>query len=91
MAGSPALKVYRADGEYVAACRYPEDAAAIVAMHGEGSTIRLGHTKRQTVWTEGKEAQPAGESYDFVSEVVLGRIKAIRNLRPGYRATPGEG
>jgi len=91
MAGSPLLKVYSATGEYVAACRYAEDAAAIVALRGEGTTIRLGHTKRQTVWTEGQEAQAAGESYDFVGEVVLGRMRAIRNLRPGYRATPHEG
>lgn len=73
MASSPYLKVYNGN-EYVACCKYAEDAAAIVASYGDGTTIRYGHPKRYIVWTEGAENQPAGESYDYVRQVVHARI-----------------
>jgi hypothetical protein len=68
MASSPQLKVYR-NGEYVASCKYAEDAAAIVGLSG---TIRIGHNK--IIWHEGNESQPASESYDFVAETIRKRI-----------------
>ena len=34
MASAPPFKVYTADGEYVASFKYPEDAAALVALRG---------------------------------------------------------
>ncbi len=71
MAGSPQFKVYRGK-EYVASCKYAEDAAILVAALGEGSTIRNGHST--IVWEEGKETQPAYESYDFVAYTVFERI-----------------
>ena len=68
MAGSPDWKIYTREGEYIASAKYPEDAAAIVAMRGEGTTIRYGHNKRDIVWTEGQGADgEAGESYDAVA------------------------
>jgi hypothetical protein len=73
MAKTPEFKVYKDSGEYVAACKYPEDAAAIVASYGDGATIRLGH--RRVIWQEGSETQPAGESYDYVYQVVMDRIR----------------
>ena len=86
MAAAPALKVYTADGEYVASCRYAEDAAAIVATYGDGATIRNGHRRRDTVWTEGAEATRAGESFDLVTVVVNGRIsRAWAALTEGKR------
>lgn len=88
MAGTPRYKIYRADGEYVAACKYAEESAMLVSMLGDGTTIRDGHTKADIVWTEGKERQLAGESYDFVAEVISYRSKArhIRSmLKHGYR------
>ena len=75
MASSPDYKVYNRS-EYVAACKYPEDAAAIVAAYGEGATIRFGHRAKDTVWREGKEDQSAGDSYDFAAAVVADRIRA---------------
>ena len=78
MAASPDYKVYQAK-EYRAACKYTEDAAALVAFLGEGTEIRWGHNV--IVWTEGSESQPASESYDHVTEVVAGRVAAhIRRL-----------
>jgi hypothetical protein len=70
MSASLSLKIYSADGEYVASCKYCEDAAALVAMRGDGTTIRYGYSRQNIVWTEGKETQPAGESYDFVAKTI---------------------
>jgi hypothetical protein len=78
MAGTPKFKIFNPSGEYVAACKYPEDAAALVDLYGAGSTIRDGHSKADVVWTEGKETQPASESYDFVGTTVEDRIKVRR-------------
>lgn len=71
MAISPDWKVYNPQGQYVAACKHPEDAAAIVALYGNGTKIKLGHIV--TVWHEGHETQPAGESFDFVASTCLAR------------------
>lgn len=75
MASSPTWKVYSVDGEYVASCKYVEDAAALLsACYGIGATIRYGHSKK--VWIEGTERQPASESYDFVAATVHARASA---------------
>lgn len=74
MASSPRFKVYRGK-EYVAACHYVEDAAAIVALSPTGATIRSGHSTSDILWTEGIETQPAGESVDTVANVVWARLK----------------
>lgn len=71
MAATPRYKVYNAENEYVASCKHPEDAAAIVALNGAGTTIRLGHTG--FLWREGQESQPAGESYDYVAQTCYAR------------------
>jgi hypothetical protein len=76
MAGAPAFKVYNSKNEYVAACKLPADAGALVAVYGNGTTIRLGHSKSAILWTEGKEKQPANESFDFVAETVRERLEA---------------
>lgn len=74
MAASPKYKVLNPhQGEYVAACKYTEDAAALVAAHGTGAKIKYRHTL--TVWEEGKETQPASESYDFVADTIEERIR----------------
>lgn len=69
MAGSPKYKVYSADNEYVASVKYLEDAAALCAMRGNGTTVRLGHGP--TIWREGSEEIAAGESYDRAAEIML--------------------
>jgi hypothetical protein len=66
MGASPKWKVYRGT-EYVASCKYIEDAAAICAMSGDGATIRNGHTV--IVWREGIDGS-AGDSYDAVVDHV---------------------
>lgn len=74
MAGAPRFKVYSADGEYLAATKRPEEAAAVVAMLGVGATIRSGHAKKDIVWHEGRECQGAGDSFDHVAVVVYERL-----------------
>ena len=92
MSGTPEWKVYNASKEYIAACKYSEDAAALVSCNGEGGTIRHGHGK--VLWTEGAESFSAGDSYDETARVVMERhqrnleaayIKAHGKLPDGYR------
>jgi len=66
---TPVLKLYRG-GEYIGSMKHAEDAAML--MQNDGDEIRYGHDV--TVWAEGKEDQPAAESYDHVAEVVAKRI-----------------
>ena len=73
MATSPRFKIFDADGEYQASTKRAEEAAAVVVLLGTGATIRDGHSQKNTVWTEGSEMQPAGESYDFVAKTVYER------------------
>lgn len=73
MARSPRWKVCDATGEYVASFKHVEDAAVLVASYGDGTTIRDGKGRgRPVVWTEGHDGK-AGESYDYVAEIVEGR------------------
>jgi len=68
------FKVFTPQGEYIAAVKRPEEGAALMAFLGDGAELRDGHSKRFTVWREGAEAQPAGESYDHVAQTVWDRI-----------------
>jgi hypothetical protein len=65
MAATPEWKVYRA-GEYIAACKYAEDAAALVSM--AGGLVKHGHSL--IVWREGSEEFSAGESYDGAARIM---------------------
>jgi hypothetical protein len=71
MATSPRFKIYASNGEYVAACKFAEDAGAVVASY-DGGTIRLGH--RRIVWREGSEIETAANSYDAVAQTIYARI-----------------
>jgi hypothetical protein len=53
--------------ERKAACVHAEDAAALVAIFGDGATVRHG---RKVVWTEGSEDASAGASYDHAAGVM---------------------
>ena len=66
-------KVYSADGEFLAAAKRVEEAAAVVALLGDGATIRTGQAVRTAVWTEGADGT-AGDSYDLVALTVAGRM-----------------
>jgi hypothetical protein len=83
MAGSPVWKVYDSAGVYQAACKEVEAAAVLVSFYGEGSSIR--HSHDVTVWTEGKESQPAHVSYDLVAALAKSRVRS-RHERGYIRA-----
>jgi hypothetical protein len=72
MAGSPILKVYSPEGEYVASCKEVIGAAVLVATYGDGSTIRLGHNKKSTLYTQGVDGD-ASQSYDTTGELMASR------------------
>jgi hypothetical protein len=80
MAASPRFKLYTPGRGYVASCSNLEDAAGFVAFLGEGATVRCGHRVMDVIWTEGTEAQPAGESYDHAAGVMRDRMQ-VRHLQ----------
>jgi hypothetical protein len=73
MAASPEWKVYDAQGNYQAATKQIEAAAALMGFYGDGATIRYAHAARCIVWTEGAEEVSATESYDIVAETAYER------------------
>lgn len=80
MASAPSWKVYRfgKSGEYIGACKYAEDAAALAAIVG-AAVIKWNH--RLIVWTEGAEAFSAAESYDRAADIMHRRLEAERARR----------
>lgn len=83
MAASPQWKVYRGK-EYVAACKYAEDAAAMVSL--AGGTVKHGHGL--LVWTEGSEEFSAGDSYDRAAQIMERR--RYEHYRAAYERVHGK-
>ena len=79
MAASPRWKVRDHLGDYVAAFKHIEDAAAFTALLGNGATISERHGPK--LWIEGGESQPAAESYDHVANVVMYRLSHCLSSR----------
>ena len=48
MAASPKYKIYHGS-EYIGALKRPSDAAILLSVLGPGSSVRLGHAKRDTL------------------------------------------
>jgi hypothetical protein len=71
----PQFKVYNPKRLYVAACKYAEDAACLVALYGDGASIRWGHN--EVVWVEGIDGH-AGDSYDEAAALAWARVDARR-------------
>jgi hypothetical protein len=81
MGSTPQFKVFTAANEYVASIKYLSDAAAFVSVLGEGATVRSGHAKKDTIWTEGI----TGNAYDSYDEAAEAMQDAIENQRAEYR------
>lgn len=83
MAASPRWKVYTYDDQYVASVVDPIYGAFICAGNGHaGTTIRDGHHKRNTVFTEGMVTADgrvvhAAESYDLVAEICYANARRL--------------
>jgi len=48
MAASPQYKIYQGS-DYLGSLKRPSDAAALLSVLGPGSSVRLGHAKRDTL------------------------------------------
>jgi hypothetical protein len=79
MASSPALKIYTAEGEYVGSAKDVIGASVMVQVYGEGSTIRLGHSKKAIAWTQGTDGD-ATESYDGTGIIMCQRFPQFAYL-----------
>lgn len=64
--------LYTPKGERVALVKHAEDAAALVAVLGNGYTIRSGRSV--VLWVEGEEEISAADSYDVVADTVMRRF-----------------
>lgn len=69
------LKLYAQDGKFFASCLHAED-AALIATNYPGCTIRDGHQKKRTLWTEGAQELTGGESADMVARIIYDRRDA---------------
>ena len=81
MAAPPELKIFNGDGAYVAACKYADHAAVLVAFLGAGSSIRVGHAQRDIVWREGWEEFSAVGNGDRVARMIAERREQRRAAR----------
>lgn len=88
MSGTPRFKLYDPDGSYVAAFKYPEDAAVLLGVYGAGAKLRDRWSNSRVVWREGEELTGAADSYDTVAEIVWQRVQAYQ--RAAYIKAHGE-
>ena len=71
MAASPPIKIYR-NKEYVASCKYFDDAAAIAGMT-PGTVVKW--EGKKVIWTEGAEKLSAGEGWDAAAQIMHERVR----------------
>lgn len=67
------FRLFRADGQFIAAYEDPRKAAVVIVMLGHGASIRDGLFKKDTLWQEGAEKQNAAASLEFVVDTLLQR------------------
>lgn len=88
MSGTPRFKLYDPQGLYVAAFKFPEDAAALLGVYGAGSKLRDRWSGSRVVWREGEELTGAADSYDTVAQIVWQRVDSYQQA--AYRKIHGE-
>ena len=69
---NPNFKVYSPQGEYIASCKYAEDAATLCGMYGDGTIVRYRHSL--ILWRQGQENVHADESLDVAADIMLKRL-----------------
>lgn len=69
MAGSPKYKIYTSRGEYVAACKYAEDAACVVGNQGTGATVKA--NGRIVYRTVEMSADGLSDSFDAIADQIM--------------------
>lgn len=70
----PTLKIYDDADRYVASCKFFQHAAAIVAVIGDGATVRWHH--KHNIYTQGKDGD-ATTCYEVAAETMRGRVLEI--------------
>lgn len=69
---TPRIKIFDAQGQYQASTHDYAAAACLMGLYGEGATVRLGHGKKDVIWTEGQDGR-AADNFDLLSEVIEAR------------------
>lgn len=78
---TPQWKVFTAEGVYMGSLHDATDAAVVIANYAGGS-VRYGHDKADTVWTQDVDGD-AGESFDGAVELMFKRLGKVREKRSG--------
>ena len=89
MRSLPHWKVYNHGGTYEGEAVFGELAAAMVAVLGNGSTVRT--AGGQVVWREGAEEFSANESYDGAAETMRYRATSGVSAPELYTGPPRNG
>lgn len=84
----PQLKVFSADGEYIAGCKYAEDAIALAQLRGIGASVRYRHSKKNIVWLVSEDDDLTGDGWDISDPELL--WERVGQLGKGYTYTPRE-
>ena len=77
MGASPKYKIFTHTGEYIASCKHATDAAFLASSYGAGATVRIAHSKKAIVFTEGEHV--------FRCEIITGggiRFHAPEDMPP---------
>ncbi len=73
MAASPPYKVFDSFNIYQASTKDPIHAAVLADFMGDGCTVRLGHKRKQILWTAGE----AVDSWDAVAATIAARESVL--------------
>lgn len=66
---APRIKIFDAHGQFQASTHDYAAAGALMGLYGEGATVRLGHGKKDIIWTEGTDGS-AYECYDLIADAI---------------------
>tara|TARA_R100000030_G_scaffold99091_1_gene89765 strand:+ start:915 stop:1160 length:246 start_codon:yes stop_codon:yes gene_type:complete len=81
MAASPQYKIYQGS-EYLGSLKRPSDAAALLSVLGPGSSVRLGHAKRDTLLAVTEDNfETVCDSYDLTTEYICLREEELVGQR----------
>ena len=82
MAASPKYKIFQ-HGEYLGSLKRPSDVAVLISVLGPGSSVRLGHAKRDTLLVVTEENHAAiCDSYDETEDTILSAESNHRARHP---------
>ena len=82
----PQLKVFSPDNEYVAGCKYAEDAICLAQFRGVGAEVRYGHPKRNVVWRISEDDDLTGDGWSVSDAELL--WERVEQVGKGYTYTP---